>query len=207
MDYRIVDPKPVLDELPALLIQLQLLAERDAAAGLRQRIKLRSRQVNQKLGPWPPTLIIAASGYSSHVTTYLQELWWAMPYKDGNEADPTIGQVRRLRRLVDILRQAVDGVLPLKATEEAAGSRRTRKRNTKPRALTDKQMQAAHIVWECKGNVTEAARRLGVDRTTVRQHYQAAMQKLGKSARRAHFGAHFNAEPATLIAALNLEST
>lgn len=49
-------------------------------------------------------------------------------------------------------------------------------------SLTDKQMEAVHIVGECKGNIAEAARRLGKDYSTIRQHYKAATAKLGKKA-------------------------
>lgn len=48
--------------------------------------------------------------------------------------------------------------------------------------LTDKQMEAVHIVGECKGNIAEAARRLGKDYSTIKQHYDAATAKLGKRA-------------------------
>jgi DNA-binding NarL/FixJ family response regulator len=48
--------------------------------------------------------------------------------------------------------------------------------------LTARQVEAAHVVGECKGNLAEAARRMGLDRKTVSQHYRAALRKLGKTA-------------------------
>ena len=35
---------------------------------------------------------------------------------------------------------------------------------------------------ECKGNFVEAARRMGLNPKTVREHFQAALKKLGKLA-------------------------
>jgi hypothetical protein len=58
------------------------------------------------------------------------------------------------------------------------------RRNRKPlnpKELTPKQLEASQIVAECKGDIAEAARRLGKDRATVEQHYRAAMKKLGKT--------------------------
>ena len=37
------------------------------------------------------------------------------------------------------------------------------------------------IVGECKGSIADAARHLGKDPKTVRQHYRAASEKVGKS--------------------------
>jgi hypothetical protein len=45
-----------------------------------------------------------------------------------------------------------------------------------------KQFEAFCAVFECEGNVSEAARRLGRDRKTVKQHYDAALAKLGAAA-------------------------
>lgn len=50
------------------------------------------------------------------------------------------------------------------------------------RPLTPRQAEAVQIIGECKGDVSEAARRLKRDRSTVAQHYFAAMRKLGKAA-------------------------
>ncbi len=50
------------------------------------------------------------------------------------------------------------------------------------RKLTPKQVEAAQIVGECKGSIADAARRLGKNPKTIRQHYNAAMEKMGKTA-------------------------
>ena len=58
-------------------------------------------------------------------------------------------------------------------------ARRGRKPSSKLRPLTPRQMEAVTVVPECKGNYGEAARRMGLDRKTVVQHYKAGMGKLG----------------------------
>lgn len=62
------------------------------------------------------------------------------------------------------------------------GSKRPR-RKPKPttRPLTEKQVEAYHAVQE-HGTVARAALHLGRDRSTVDQHYKAALNKLGRSA-------------------------
>jgi hypothetical protein len=50
----------------------------------------------------------------------------------------------------------------------------------KPRPLTPRQVEVIQIVGECKGNIAEAATRLGRDRKTIVETYQAGMKKLGK---------------------------
>jgi predicted DNA-binding protein (UPF0251 family) len=60
--------------------------------------------------------------------------------------------------------------------------RRRRMTDAPPRPLTAKQTEAVQIVGECKGNLAEAARRLGIDRATLKERYEAASEKLGKRA-------------------------
>ena len=60
--------------------------------------------------------------------------------------------------------------------------RRRRKSDAQPNALTPRQLEAMQIVGECKGNMAEAAKRIGRHRKTVQQHYQAALAKLGRTA-------------------------
>lgn len=62
--------------------------------------------------------------------------------------------------------------------------RRQRRSNKTPKAnpLTSKQAEIVQVVGECKGNLAEAARRLGKDRKTVEEGYRTAMAKLGKTA-------------------------
>jgi len=68
------------------------------------------------------------------------------------------------------------------AGEKPKRKRRRRKTESKTRALTAIQAEVVHIVGECKGNISEAARRLGKNRKTVDESYKSAMKKLGKSA-------------------------
>ncbi len=72
---------------------------------------------------------------------------------------------------------ACDGKTPPKRQ----GGGRKRKSSVE-RKLTGKQLEASQIVAECKGDIAEAARRLGKDAKTVRQHYNAAMKKMGRIA-------------------------
>lgn len=72
------------------------------------------------------------------------------------------------------------------ATGKAKGNRkrkrRRRKTPQKPRPLTEKQTEAILIVAECKGNLAEAAWRLGIDRSSLKERYEAACKKLGRRA-------------------------
>ena len=44
--------------------------------------------------------------------------------------------------------------------------------------LTARQIEVVQVAGECKQNFAEAGRRLGIDRKTVKQHWDAAMKKL-----------------------------
>jgi predicted DNA-binding protein (UPF0251 family) len=61
---------------------------------------------------------------------------------------------------------------------------------TKSRPLTSNQAETVQIVGECKGNIAEAARRLGRNRKTVEETYRAAMTKLGKTVVRSKTRTH-----------------
>ena len=50
------------------------------------------------------------------------------------------------------------------------------------KTLTARQLEAVKVVGECDGYFAEAARRMGIDRKTCRQHYDSAMRKLGRAA-------------------------
>ena len=67
----------------------------------------------------------------------------------------------------------------------AQSKRRTRKRRSpyekKIRPLTEKQAEAVHIVGECKGSISEASRRIGIDPKSLRDRYNSAMKKLGQA--------------------------
>ena len=68
------------------------------------------------------------------------------------------------------------------AQRRGAAKRRGRRAASKTRPLTACQVEALERVTECKGNIAEAARQLGVDRKTVKQHMDAGLMKLGRSA-------------------------
>jgi hypothetical protein len=81
-------------------------------------------------------------------------------------------------------RRVLDKVMEVEARAKAVNrpKRRRRKADAVPRPLTAKQAEAIQIVGECKGNFSQAAARMGLDRATVRQHYNAGMGKLGRKA-------------------------
>lgn len=97
----------------------------------------------------------------------------------------TVRQARKLKddTIVEILLGAVRA---RETASKPSATNKKRRRRTRPSVtalpLTTKQVEAVHIVAECKGSFAEAARRLAVDPSTVRQHYYAAQKKLGKKA-------------------------
>jgi hypothetical protein len=62
-------------------------------------------------------------------------------------------------------------------------AKRTRRPPLTPRVspLTPRQSEVIQIVNECKGNLAEAARRLGRDRKSVKESYDAGNRKLAKA--------------------------
>ena len=60
-----------------------------------------------------------------------------------------------------------------------AGRRRRPPLTPKARPLTARQAEVVQIVGECRGDLAEAARRLGIDRKTVKESYDAGNRKLG----------------------------
>lgn len=54
------------------------------------------------------------------------------------------------------------------------------RRRQQQRQPTVKQLEAIRAVNECEGNFSKAADQLNVDRTTVKQHYDAGMRNAGK---------------------------
>ena len=74
------------------------------------------------------------------------------------------------------------GTTPEPSPPVGKGKRSKGRRKPPVKPLTAKQAEAVQIVGECKGNIVDAARKLGKDPATVRQAYQAAMAKLGQKA-------------------------
>jgi hypothetical protein len=71
--------------------------------------------------------------------------------------------------------------------DAGGGGRRPRRRRRPPldpkiRPVTPKQTEAVQIVGECQGNLAAAARKLGIDRKTLKERYDAACKKLGIAA-------------------------
>ena len=67
-------------------------------------------------------------------------------------------------------------------TGTAKRKRNRRPENTAVIKLTEKQLEAVNLYGECKGNMSQVARRMGVSHQTAKQHYDAANKKLGKKA-------------------------
>jgi hypothetical protein len=82
------------------------------------------------------------------------------------------------------LSSLLDGTVPLATIPSTSTPKRTKKkrRSRQPAKLTGKQLEACQIVGECKGNISKAAKQLGKDPKTVREHYEIGMAKLGKTA-------------------------
>ncbi len=79
---------------------------------------------------------------------------------------------------------ALGEVRPWYEVTPAAGKRATPKRRRRQgvkrvRPLTARQAEIMQIVGECKGNLSEAARQLGIHRNTLKEQYEAANKKLG----------------------------
>lgn len=73
----------------------------------------------------------------------------------------------------------------LKASPQAVSitplKRRRRRAERPAKPLTAKQTEALQIVGECKGNLAEAAGRLGIDRKSLKERYDTALKKLGRT--------------------------
>lgn len=69
------------------------------------------------------------------------------------------------------------------AQKGKGGKGKKRKRQSDVfRPITPAQAEAIQVVGECKGNIAEAARRLGKDPKTVKQSYEAGLKKIGGKA-------------------------
>lgn len=71
---------------------------------------------------------------------------------------------------------------PAGETKSASRQKTGKRRQSDLRPLTTKQTEAIQIVGECSGDIAKAAKRLGKDRKTVKQHYDAGMAKVGQAA-------------------------
>lgn len=85
----------------------------------------------------------------------------------------------RLETAAEILREAAGTT-----EDDPAGKKKSKRRKTRRKAadrpITGLQRDAVEIVGKCDGNFAEAGRQMGLDRSTVRQHYHAGMAKLQK---------------------------
>ena len=70
----------------------------------------------------------------------------------------------------------------LLAPPSKAKSRKRSRTLPKDRELTAKQVEAVQVFGECKGNKAAAARRLGIDRSSLAERLDRAWEKLGKRA-------------------------
>jgi hypothetical protein len=78
------------------------------------------------------------------------------------------------------IRQVADAVA-VEYEKAHAGRRRRRWHERKQRPMTAKQAEAVQIVGECKGNLAQAAKRIGIGRKTLKERYDAGMKKLGRA--------------------------
>ena len=50
----------------------------------------------------------------------------------------------------------------------------------KERDLTAKELEAIYTIGVCRGNKSKAARQIGIDRKSLAERFDRALQKLGK---------------------------
>lgn len=164
----------------------------------RHRFLALADEAGRLLGQWATVAGIdpatAGAGGAMAWQFALFELAWAGRLPMGADCYDIGGQgfYSELRDAVRASCYAVEYLAGIDAGPELAAGpvgepqrpkRRQRKTDAAPRPLTAKQAEAVQIVGECKGNYSEAARRLGVkDPKTVRQHYKAGLRKLGRKA-------------------------
>jgi hypothetical protein len=109
-------------------------------------------------------------------------------------ASPPLGDA--FRKLENLMRVCIDTMpprpipvarycgppLPDAAKPRTPAKKRRRKAKRKPHPLTEKQLEAAQLVGEHKGDIAAAARAAGKSRTAMRNLYHKAMRKLGRKA-------------------------
>ena len=106
-------------------------------------------------------------------------------------AHPLDPDMQRRQRAIDaahwILASAVSmGTMAADYRERLAAcaryfdaARKRRRPSLEVRSLTPRQVEVMQIASECETNLAETARRMGLHRKTVEQHYRAACKKLG----------------------------
>lgn len=94
-----------------------------------------------------------------------------------------LGEFNFLHMFSFIIRPKISEIEHLKSNESKNHRTRNRRPNkTSVSPLTSKQLEAIQLCGECKGNMSEVARRMGVSVATATQHRDAANKKLGMSA-------------------------
>ncbi len=96
----------------------------------------------------------------------------------------TPAELRAARPRLDVEYAVATERLPTEVSPTNGPKRKRHRASGKIQPLTAKQLEAVQIVGECRGNIAEAAKRLGKARKTVEQHYKTGMEKLGASAPR-----------------------
>jgi transcriptional regulator of acetoin/glycerol metabolism len=96
---------------------------------------------------------------------------------------PDYTQLGRFKRLlqdwVDYDQRLLAGHNTPPGEPQVAGKRKKHNRASKPRKhrqLTPRQVEVVQVVGECKGNISQAAKRLGRDRATIEESYRAKMR-------------------------------
>jgi predicted DNA-binding protein (UPF0251 family) len=102
----------------------------------------------------------------------------------GSHANPYVLTFRPPELDVAILTPEGEAALMdwrLQSKKETTAPRKRKRGTIKVKPLTARQVEVVQIVGECNGDLAEAARKLGIDRKTVKQHFDAASRKLGKA--------------------------
>ncbi len=84
---------------------------------------------------------------------------------------------KRLGNAADIAPATLNDKSPTKPMK-----RRRKSTNTKVNPLTPQQTEAIRLDGECKGNMSDVGRRMGISRQCAKQHLEAAYKKLGINA-------------------------
>ncbi len=115
--------------------------------------------------------IYSLGGQRVHFSHPLERVRWELEHEF--KSFDWAGQRERIKAEAGALAPAQAG-----SKSPAKRGRRRSTGATKP--LTDRQLEICQVVGECKGNIAEAARRLGKDRKTIKEAHDAANKKLGK---------------------------